>query len=174
MTVTAPQHRTSLWATSTTARAHPSIRTVRGVADLDAAVALVGPGLADAAATYDAPRGRLLVARVEGRVVGVAGVRRLGADPRRPDGHVALIGHLVVAHGHRGRGVGTGLLGRAMAGGYWLGCDTLRVLVGPAERLVDAARVSSFLERSGFRVADEDGDLVAERPVAPGSSDRVA
>jgi GNAT superfamily N-acetyltransferase len=172
VTTIAIDDRASLWVNDGVDRVRPTIRTVRDRVDLDAAAQVVGPHLIDDADAFAAPHGRLLIAFLAGEVVGAAGVRRLASDPRRPGGHLALVAHLTVLAGARGRGIGTSLLGRAMAGAYWLGCDTLRV-EGDADDATDE-RLRRFLERSGFRVVVTDqGTVRAQRPIAAGPADRL-
>ena len=91
---------------------------------------------------YAPPRGRLLVARVEGEAVGCVGLRPLGAD-------VCEMKRLYVRPEHRRGGTGRALAIAAIAAGRELGYARMRLDTVPA---MGAARA---LYRSlGFREID--------------------
>jgi ribosomal protein S18 acetylase RimI-like enzyme len=89
------------------------------------------------------PGDELLVAEDAGRVVGFV---RL-AFRRRPWGLAAEVAPLVVAASHRGRGIGTHLLGAAERRAAGLGAAGLRLDV-----ILENAGARRFYERAGYEV----------------------
>jgi GNAT superfamily N-acetyltransferase len=116
------------------------------------------PELDDLAGVYTPPRGQLLVARVDGRPLGAAGIR-VGDDG------AAELRRMYVAPAGRGLGLGAALLHAALASARSLGARTIRV---ETSRRVTGHAVALY-EAAGFvpRLADGPGAMTMELVLEP-------
>lgn len=150
-----------LWSSTTRRSSGPEVRTARVKDELRLAAELVsehrrtlgddrttGPVTSEVVRRCTHPHGRLLLATVGDRPVGVAAVRRAGRQSFF--GRIDEIGELhwlYVRPQARDSGVLELLLERVMVATWWLGCQRLRL---DAERgLTDRDR--DTLARMGFR-----------------------
>ncbi|MDY7103156.1 MAG: GNAT family N-acetyltransferase [Actinomycetota bacterium] len=161
-----------IWTSTTRRASSPEVRTARMADDLRHAAELVtehrrslgprgedrtaGPVTSDVVRRCTHPHGRLLLATVGDRPVGVAAVRRAGRHSSV--GRVDEVGelHWLYVRPHaRASGALDLLLDRVMVATWWLGCQRLRL---DADRgLGDEDRAT--LERLGFRSVRPDPAL---------------
>jgi GNAT superfamily N-acetyltransferase len=118
--------------------------------------------LDDLAGIYSPPRGELLLARVDGRPLGTAGVL-LGDD------RVAELKRMYVAPAARGLGLGSDLLRAAVASARALGArrvwlETSRRFMGRAVELYEAA---GFVPGPAHEFADQPGAMTMQLVLEP-------